>query len=220
MATRGLHSVQGHCYRLDSQQSSVLFESTHWIQNCITNGLHMMLTNGSPPKITNMAPTCGLFGSQQWPDDNVGASDNNARNTMSNDNRVRQSTNQFHPPPPRYSYPPSQPPFQGAPQFYHQAPSNMIASWRESCGATKGYPSYGLAWQASDSPPAGYDVPQMFPPQQFTGYGPLSPGVPRVPPALPSNNVVIRPTSFAHIAPGQLAGAPGWHPIGLTMKRL
>jgi hypothetical protein len=68
-----------------------------------------MLTNGSPPKTTNMAPSGGLFGLQQCPDDNVGASDNNARNTPSKDTQFGQPPDQIHPPP-GYSYPPSQPP--------------------------------------------------------------------------------------------------------------
>jgi hypothetical protein len=103
----------------------------------------MMSADGSPPKTTNMAPTRGLFGSQQRPEDNVGASDNHAGNTPSKDNQFRQSANQFRPPPPppppRSSYPPSQPPFPGTPQFYHQAPFNMKPSSQPSSGATQGY---------------------------------------------------------------------------------
>jgi hypothetical protein len=59
----------------------------------------------------------------------------------------------------------------------------------------------------------------MFPPQQFAGHGPSSPGAPRVPPAPPGNNPVIRPTSSASTAPGQLPGAPGRPPISLPTKR-
>jgi len=76
-----------------------------------------MLTNGSPPKTTNMAPTGGLFGSQQRPDDNVGASYSNGGNTRSRETQFWQPANKFHsppPPPPVYSYLPSQPPFPGA----------------------------------------------------------------------------------------------------------
>jgi len=186
-----------------------------------------MLTNGSPPKTTNMAPTSELFGSQQRPEDNVGASDNNAGNRPSKDTQFGQSANQFRPPlqppppppAPGYSYPPSQPPFPGVPQFYHQAPFNMTPSSQPSSGATQGYQSYGPSWQAFDFPQGGYGGPQMFPPQQFAGHGPSYPGAPRVPPAPPGNNPVIRPTSSASTAPGQLPGAPGRPPISLPTKR-
>jgi len=59
----------------------------------------------------------------------------------------------------------------------------------------------------------------MFPPQQFTGHGPSSPGAPRVPPALHGNNPVIRPTSCASTAPEQLPGTPGRPPISPPTKR-
>ena len=112
-----------------------------------------MSTNGSPLKTTNtMAPLGGLFGSHQRPDDNVGTSDNNAGNTLNKDTQFGQPTNQFLPPP-GYSYPPSQPPFPGAPQFYHHAPFNMTPSSQPSSGATQGYASYGPPWE-------GYDFPQ------------------------------------------------------------
>ena len=89
-----------------------------------------MSTNGSPPKTTIMAPTSGLVGSQQRPDDNVGASDNTGGNSPSKDTEFGQPANQFHPPPPPlgYSYPPSKPQFPGTPQFYHQAPFHMTPS--------------------------------------------------------------------------------------------
>jgi hypothetical protein len=177
-----------------------------------------MSTNGSPPKTANMAPPGGLFGSQQRPDDNVGASDNHAGNTPNKDTQFGQPTNQF-PPPPGYSYPPSQPPFPGAPQFYHHAPFNMTPSSQPSSGATQGYASYGPPWQGYDFPQGGYGGPQMFPPQQFPGQGPSSPGAPRVPPALPGRIAVIRPTSPASTPYGQLPGAPGRPPISIPTTR-
>ena len=178
--------------------------------------------NGSPPKTTNMALTRGLFGSQQCPDDNVGASDNSAGNTPSQHIQFGQSLNQFHPPPqpPGYSYPPSQAPFPGAPQFYHQAPFNMTPSSKPSLGVTQGYPGYGPSWQAYDFPQGEYGGPQMFPPQQFAGHGPSSPGAPRVPPAPARNNPVIQPTSSTSTAPGQLSGGPGRPLIVRPTKRL
>jgi hypothetical protein len=178
-----------------------------------------MSTDGSPPKTNNMAPPGGLFGSQQQRlDDNVGASDNNAGNTPNKDTQFRQPTNQF-PSPLGYSYPSSQPPFPGTLQFYHHAPFNMTLSSQPSSGATQGYASYGPQGQAYDFPQGGNGGQQMFPPQQFTRQGPSSPGAPRVPPALPGNILVIRPTSSSSTPYRQPAGAPGRPPIGLTKKR-
>jgi len=59
----------------------------------------------------------------------------------------------------------------------------------------------------------------MFPPQQFAGHGLSSPGAPRVPPALPGNYPVIRPTASASTAPGQLPGTPATPPITLPTKQ-
>jgi len=179
-----------------------------------------MRTNGSPPATTNMAPIGGLFGSQPRPDDNAGASDNPCANTPSKDPQFRQPTNRFHPSPRGYSYPPSQPPFPGAPQFHHHAPFNMTPSSQPNSGATQGYPRYGLSWQAYDYLQRGYGGARMFRPQQFTGLAPASPGVPRVPPAPPGNNPVIRPTSSTSTAAGQLPGVPGRPPSHHPMKRV
>jgi len=173
--------------------------------------------NGSLQKMTNMAPTGGLVGSQLRPDDNVGASDNTAGNTPNKGTQFGQPTNQFHPPP-GYSYAPSQPPFPGAALFYHHAPFNMAPSSQPSSGATQGYPSYGPSWHAYDFPRGGYGRPQMFPPQQSTGHGPSFAGAPRVPPALPGHNAVSRLTSSTSTAPGQLPGAPGRPVICLSTK--
>jgi len=59
----------------------------------------------------------------------------------------------------------------------------------------------------------------MFPHQQFTGQWLSSPGAPRVPPALPGNIPVNRPTSSTSTPYGQLPGAPGRPPISLPMIR-
>jgi hypothetical protein len=103
---------------------------------------HMMSTNGSPQKKTNMAPRGGLFGSQQLPDDTVEGSYNYAGNTASKDTLFRQPTIQIHPSP-GYRYQPSQPLFPGTPQFNHPAPLNMTPSSQPSSVATQGYQSYG-----------------------------------------------------------------------------
>jgi len=220
MDTRGLHSAEGHCYLQYSQLYSASFEFTNCIDNLFTTIFcsHSMSTYRSPPKTSNMAPPGGLFASQQHPDDNVGASDNHAGNTPNKDTQFGQPTNQF-PPPPGYSYPPLQPPFLGAPQFYHHAPFNMSPSSQPSTGATQGYASYGPPWQGYDFPQGSYGGPHMFHPQQFTGQGPSPPGAPRVPPALPGNIPVIRSTSSASTPYGQLPGAP-WRPhISLPTKQ-
>jgi len=221
MDIRGTHSAEGHRYLQYSQLYSASFEITNWIDYLIKTIFcsHTMSTNGSPLKTTNMAPPGGLFGSQQHrPGDNVGASHINTGNTPNKDTEFGQPTNQF-PPPPGYSYPPSQPPFRGAPQFYHHAPFNKTPSSQPSSGATQGYVRYGPPWQAYNFPKGGYGGTQMFPPQQFTGQGPSSPGAPWVPPALPGNIPVIRLTSSSSTPYGQLPGAPGIHPISLPTKR-
>jgi hypothetical protein len=218
MDIRGLHCAKGHCNLPYSQLTCASFEITNVTDNLITTifCLHTMLTNGYTPKTTNMAPLGGLFGSQNHPDDNVGASD--AGNTQNKDIQFRQPTNQF-PPPPGYSFLPSQPPFPGAPQFYHHAPFNMITSSQPSSGVTEGYASYGPLWQGYDFSQEGYGGPQMFPPQQFPRQRPSFPGAPRVPPALPGNILVIWPTSSASAPYGQLSGPPGRPPIHLPKKR-
>jgi len=178
-----------------------------------------MSTNGSPPNTTNMAPSGGVFGSQQRPEDNVGASDNNAGNTPSKDTQFGQPPNQIHPPL-GYSYPPSQPPFPGAPQFFHPAPFKMTPSSQPSSdGATQAYQSYGVSWQGYDFPQGGYGGPQMFPSQQFAREEPSSPGTPRVPPAPARNRPVNPPTSSSSTPYGQIPSAPGRPPISLPTKR-
>jgi len=153
MHIRGLHSAEGHCYVQYSQLYSASFESTNWIDNHFTTIFcsHMMLTNGSPLKPTNMSPTGGLFGSQPHWENNVGASDNNAGNTPSKVTHFGQPPIQIHPPP-GYRYPHSQPPFRGAPQFYHPAASIMTQSLQLSSGATQEYLSYGPSWQGYNFP--------------------------------------------------------------------
>jgi hypothetical protein len=154
-----------------------------------------MLTNGSPPTTANMAPLGGLFGPQQRPGDDVGASDNNAGNTPSKDTRIGHPTNEY-PPPPGYCYLPSQPPFPGPPQFYHPAPFYMTPSSQPgSGGAPQEYLSFGPSWQRYDFPQGGYGGPEMFLPQQFTGHGPSSPGAPQEHPAQAGNHPVNGPTS-------------------------
>jgi len=197
MDLRGLHSTEGHCYFQYSQLYSTSFEITNWIDNLFTIFCsHITSTNGSPPKTTNIAPTDGLFGLQQCPEDNLEASDYNAGNTLSKGTPFGQPPNRFHPPP-WYCYPPSQPPFPGAPQFYHPTPFNMTPSLQLRSGATPGYQSYGPQWQCYNFPQSYYSGPQMIPPPQFTGQGPPSPAAPQEPPALPANHPVISPTLSA-----------------------
>jgi hypothetical protein len=155
-------SAEGHWYLQYCQLYSSSLEITNWIDNWIANIFcwHTMSTKGSPPKTTNMAPIGGLFGSQQCPYDIVGASDNNPGNTPIKDTQFKQPPNRF-PPPPGYSYPPSQLPFPGIPQFYHPALSDMTQSSQPSTGATQGYRSYWPLWQGYNFPQGGYGGPQM-----------------------------------------------------------
>jgi hypothetical protein len=122
----GLHSAKGHLYLAYSPLYSTSLNITHGIDHMFTKIFcsHTMSMNRSPPKTTNMAPMSGVFGTQQLREDNVGASDNNARYTLSKDTQFRQPQNQFHPLP-GYCYPATQPPFPGGPQFCHLATFNM-----------------------------------------------------------------------------------------------
>jgi len=100
MDIRCLHSAKDHCYLQYSQRYSTSFEMTNSIDNLITTIFcsHTMSTNGSPPKTTIIAPIGGLFGSQQHPGDDVGASDNDAWYAPSKDTQFGQHPNQFPPP--------------------------------------------------------------------------------------------------------------------------
>jgi len=220
MNIRGLHFAQDYGNLQYSQLYSDSFEITNWIDNlCSTIFFsYSILTNGSPPKTTNMASTGGLFDLQQRPENNVGASHNNAENKRSKDIQFGQPPNQFHPPP-GYSYLLSQAPFPDTPQFSHPAPFNMTPSSQPSSAATQGYLSTGLSLEGYDFPQGGYGGPQMFPPQQCTGQGPTSACAPGMPPAAPGNNPVIWLTASATTPYGQLSGAPGRPPISLPMER-
>jgi hypothetical protein len=148
----------------------------------------------------------------------VGASDENAANTLSKDTQFGQPANQFYPPPPCYSYPPSQAPFPGAPSFYHPAQFNNTPSSQPSCAATGAYLSYGPSWEEYNFHQAGYGGSQMNSPQQFTGQGPSFSGAPRVPPAPPRNIPVIRLNSSTTTPYGSLPGIPGRPHICLPAK--
>ena len=58
----------------------------------------------------------------------------------------------------------------------------------------------------------------MFPPQQFTGHRPSSPGALRLAPARPQYTPLIRPTSSSSTAQGQLPNAHGYPTISLPTK--
>jgi len=59
----------------------------------------------------------------------------------------------------------------------------------------------------------------MFPPEEFTGQGPSSPGARQVPPAPAGNNPVNWPTSSSSTPYGQSPGTPGRSPISLQKKQ-
>ena len=96
----------------------------------------------------------------------------------------------------------------------------MTHSSQPTSSTSQGYPSYGPPWQGYDLHQGGYGGSQMFPPRQFPGQGPSSPGAPRVPPGPPGNHPVNLPTSSSSTPPPQPpSGAPGRHPISLQTKR-
>jgi len=140
MYIRGLHSAKGQGYLQYSQLNSASFKITNCIDSLFSTIVcsHTMWMNTSPPKTTCMAPTGGLFALQQPPDNNVGEANDTAGNTPKRDTQFGQPSYQFHSPPPGSCYPPSQPPFPGAPQFYHQAQFNITPSSQPGSGAIQG----------------------------------------------------------------------------------
>jgi len=177
-----------------------------------------MSTKRSPPKTVNIAPPGVLFCSQQHDDDNSESPDKSSRHAIRKDSQFGNHTNQY--PPQGYVYPPSQRPFPGALQFYHQSPFNMTHSSRPTSSASQQYPSYGPPWQGYDLHQGGYGGSQMFPPPQFPGKGLSSPRAPRVPPGPPGNYPLNQQTSSSSTPPPHPpSGAPGRHPISLPTKR-
>jgi hypothetical protein len=85
----------------------------------------------------------------------------------------------------------------------------MSPCLQPNTGAIQAFRRCAPSWQAYDFPQRGFGGPEMVPPQEFTGHGPLSPCTPQVPPALPPNNPVIWPTSSSSTLPGQLPGTSG-----------
>jgi len=134
----GLDSSNDHCYLHYSQLYSTPFEIMNGIDNLFTAICcsHRMSINGSSPITINLSPMGGLFGLQQHPDYNWGAAVNNPGHTLSKDTQFRQPTNRFHPSL-GCRFPPSQPPFAGAPQFYHPAPFDVKPSSQPSSSRTQ-----------------------------------------------------------------------------------
>ena len=96
----------------------------------------------------------------------------------------------------------------------------MTHSSQPTRSARQGYPSYGPPWQGYDLHQGGYCRSQMFPPFQFPGQGPSSPGAPIVPPGPPGNHPLNQSTSSGSTLPPQpSSGAPVRHPISLPTKR-
>jgi len=95
----------------------------------------------------------------------------------------------------------------------------MTHSSQPTSSASQQYPSYGPPWQGYDRHQGGYGKSQMFPPLQFPGQGPSSPGAPRVPPRPLGIHPLNQPTASCSTPPPQPAsGAPGRHPISLLTK--
>jgi len=165
-----------------------------------------------------MAPPGGLFGSEQHGDANSESLDTSSRHATRKDSQLGKHSSQYHPPQ-GYGYPPPQQPSPGAPQFYHQFPFNMTHSLQPTSSASQQYRSYGPLWQGFDLHQGGYGGYQMFPPPQFPGHEPSSPGAPRVPPGPLGNHPLNQPTSSSSTPPPQpSSGAPGRHPVSLPTK--
>jgi len=128
------------------------------------------------------------------------------------------NTNQYHPPQ-GYGYPPSQQPFPGALQFYHQSPFNMTHSSQPTSSASQQYPNYWSPWQGYDLHQGGYGGSEMFPPLQFPEQWPSSPVSPRVPPGPPGNYPLKQTTSSSSTPPPRsCSSAPGSHPRSLLTE--
>jgi hypothetical protein len=96
----------------------------------------------------------------------------------------------------------------------------MTHSSQLTSSTSLGYASYRPPWRGYVLPQRGYGGSQMFPPPQFPGHGPSSPGAPRVPPGPPGNHPVNQPASSSLSRPPHPpSGAPGRHPISITTKR-
>jgi len=177
-----------------------------------------MSTKGSLPKKVNMARPGDILPSQRHGDDNSESPDKSSQHATRSDSQFGKHANQYHPPQ-GYSYPPSEQPFPGAPQYCHQSRFNMTHSSQHTSSASQQYPSYGPPWQGYDLHQGGYGGSQMFPPPQFAGQRTSSPGAPRVPPGPPGNHPLNQPTSSSSTPPPQPScGAPGRHPISLPTK--
>lgn len=95
----------------------------------------------------------------------------------------------------------------------------MTPSLQTSPGTTKRYLSHVLQWEPYDFPKAGYRGLQIFPAEQFTGYGLSSSGTLQMSPALPGSNLVVTwLTSFASTPLGQHSGNLHGLPISLAIK--
>jgi len=176
-------------------------------------------TNGSPPKIPNMAPPGEVLSTQQCCEDNSESSENSLRTATGKDRQFRKQTNQYHQPH-GYGYSPSQQPFPGAPQFHQHSPFNMTHSLQPTTSSSQGFPSYGPQWQGYDLHQGGYGGSQMFPPLQIPGQTLLSRGEPREPPVLPENHPANLPTSSSSNPPPEPpSSTPGRQPISLPTKR-
>jgi len=173
---------------------------------------------GSQPKTVNMAPPGGLFGSQGRGDGNSESPDKSSWHSTRKDSQFGKHTDQYHLPQ-GYIYPPSQPPFPGAPQCYLPSPFNMTHSSQPTSSAGQWYSSYGPPWKSYELHQGGHDGSQMFPPPQFPGQGLSSPGAPRVPPGPPGYHPLNQATSSSSTPPPQPpSGAPGRHPRSLPTK--
>jgi len=178
-----------------------------------------MSRTSSPPKTVNKAPPGGLFGSIECADNKSHSPNNSSWDATGNDSRFGKHTNQLHPLH-GYGYTHSEQPFPVTPQIYHQSPCHMILSLQATSRAYERFPNCGPPWQVYDLHQGGYGVSKIFHDPQFSGHGPSSPGMPRVPPGGSKNHPVNWPTSSSSTpAPQPPSIASGRHPRSLLTKR-
>jgi len=178
-----------------------------------------MYTNGSPLNTANISPLGGWNGMQDSCEHNSQPSESSSRTDTGNNCHFEAQTDQHHPLH-GYGYPPSQQPFEGAPEFYQHSHFNITHSLQPTTSASQGYTSYGPQWQRYALHQSGYGGSWMFPYPQNPGQGPSSPGAPSVAPGLAGNHPVNRPTSSsAHSPPEPTSSAPRIPPRMLPTKR-
>jgi len=188
---KGWYSAKYHCY--------VWYTPPLCNQICIASGINIglpisclksMWMNGAPLMTANMAPPSAITSLQQQLHNNLRLLENISQTATSKDCPFGVHTIQYDLPP-WYGYPPAQQSFSSTHWFHQHSTFKMTPSSQPRTSAKQGFRRYGQPWPGYEVSEDSYGVSQMFPPGQFPGTGPSSPGAPRVTPALPGNNPVI-----------------------------